>query len=500
MASVASDPGGRKRVQFVGPGGTRKTIRLGKTSEKNAEAVARHVEELLAAKISGQPVGRQTAVWLAEIGEGLRDKLAAVGLVEGERRTTVAEYLARWLKGKEDSGFSPNSIRAWGQTVAEMTDLLGGKRLAQLTRADGERYRQAMLDRGLRPTTVHKRLAHARAMMASAIKDGEATANPFEHVNQRQGDPSERRAYIPVADVERVIERCPNVWWRLLVALARFGGLRTPSEPLELTWGDVDWENDRLTVTSPKTASKGKPYRVIPLFALLKPHLEAAWEAAEEGAVEVFPEQFRGRTNLRTQLTKLVRRAGLEPWPRIWHSLRASCESDLATTFPLATVTRWLGNTPSVALRHYIDPTDASFEQARGWRPGGAESGARTAQNAAQQVPASSRTTSQEGGATPLGVGVFAESCENLRELANEQELLERECIGIESSQDSRQKTDISQGGGAISGALAELLRLLRSDPLIASRLDPAQRVEAARMLLAGVDDGGISRTGLDED
>ena len=60
-------------------------------------------------------------------------------------------------------------------------------------------------------------------------------------MRQRAGDPSERRAYVAVEDVERVIEYCPSVLWRLLVALARFGGLRVPSEAFSLTWGDVDW-------------------------------------------------------------------------------------------------------------------------------------------------------------------------------------------------------------------------------------------------------------------
>jgi hypothetical protein len=69
----------------------------------------------------------------------------------------------------------------------------------------------------------------------------------------------------------------------MLVALARFGGLRIPSEAFSLTWGDVDWERNRLTIPSPKTRSHGKPHRVIPLFPLLRPHLEAAFEHAEEG-------------------------------------------------------------------------------------------------------------------------------------------------------------------------------------------------------------------------
>ena len=67
---------------------------------------------------------------------------------------------------------------------------------------------------------------------------------------------------------------------------------------------------------------------------------------------------------MRTTFEKMVRRAGLTPWPKLWHSMRASCESDLAAQYTLATVTKWLGNTPSVALRHYVDPTDSAYEQA----------------------------------------------------------------------------------------------------------------------------------------
>ena len=103
------------------------------------------------------------------------------------------------------------------------------------------------------------------------------------------GDVAERRAYVAVADVARVIGHCPNVWWKLLVALARFGGLRIPSEAFSLTWGDVDWERERLSVPSPKTEHLGKSHRVIPLFPLLRPHLEIAFEHAEEGDEYIFP-------------------------------------------------------------------------------------------------------------------------------------------------------------------------------------------------------------------
>jgi hypothetical protein len=79
VASIANDPNGRRRILFMAPDGSRKAIRLGKTDRKSAEAIARHVEALLAAKIGGQPVPRDTAVWLAGIGASLKDKMSAVG-------------------------------------------------------------------------------------------------------------------------------------------------------------------------------------------------------------------------------------------------------------------------------------------------------------------------------------------------------------------------------------------------------------------------------------
>ena len=46
MASIANDPGGRRRILFVNPAGQRKAIRLGKVSKRAAEAVKLHVERL----------------------------------------------------------------------------------------------------------------------------------------------------------------------------------------------------------------------------------------------------------------------------------------------------------------------------------------------------------------------------------------------------------------------------------------------------------------------
>ena len=118
--------------------------------------------------------------------------------------------------------------------------------------------------------------------------------------------------------------------------------------------------------------------------------------------------------NLRTTFEKIVKRAGLQPRPKLFHALRASRETELAKEYPIHVVTAWLGNTPRVALRHYVQVTDADFERAaEASEKGGAESGARSAQNAAQPGRAAKGGESHESSATPVGCATFANSCES---------------------------------------------------------------------------------------
>ncbi|VTS00497.1 integrase family protein : Phage integrase family protein OS=Rhodopirellula maiorica SM1 GN=RMSM_04392 PE=4 SV=1: Phage_integrase [Tuwongella immobilis] len=370
MASLVNDPNGTRRIQFLSSDRKRKTIRLGKISKKDAESVRRHVEMILAAQLSGQPLPRETAVWLDAIGEQLKEKLAAVDLIVLEERFTVEQWLTQWIEGRVRAGHKPTSIRTWRQTVDLLIRLFGHRRLESICHADAETFLDAMAD--LRPSTRHKRLGHAKTMWGEAARQFKRP-HPWEHASCKGGNPSERRTYVSNEDIHKVIEHCPNLWWRLLVAFARYTGMRVPSEPFSLRWGDIDWGRGRIVLESPKTG-----IRTIPIFPLLRPHLEAAWDATPEGTEFVMPEDFRQRAagadgwagaNLRTTLAKVVRRAGLTPWPRIWHALRASCESDLAANFPLAVVTKWIGNTQAVAMRHYIDTTDSSFDAAQQWTP-----------------------------------------------------------------------------------------------------------------------------------
>jgi integrase len=177
------------------------------------------------------------------------------------------------------------------------------------------------------------------------------------------------------------------------VALSRYGGLRRPSEHLELTWPDVDWQKGRFRVTSPKTEHhEGNEERWVPIFPELRPYLEEAFERAEPGSVKVITCKQNAKQNLRSLFAKIIRRAGLTPWPKPFQNLRTSPETELAAAYPLHVVTAWLGNSALVAQKHYLQVTEADFQRR-----------AKAVQNPVQQPAASSRTVSQTE-PEPIGV------------------------------------------------------------------------------------------------
>jgi len=55
MASITREPNGRKTIQFTGPDCKRRSIRLGKVSQRHAETVKTRVEQLAAAVSPAMP-------------------------------------------------------------------------------------------------------------------------------------------------------------------------------------------------------------------------------------------------------------------------------------------------------------------------------------------------------------------------------------------------------------------------------------------------------------
>src|SRR4030042_1665305 len=99
MASVIRDKNGRKRIGFTASDGSRKTLRLGKATARQAEAIKPKIEQLVLAAtgITGV-IDDETAKWLTGLDEAMYDKLAAVGLVAPGTSTTLGRFIGAHVR------------------------------------------------------------------------------------------------------------------------------------------------------------------------------------------------------------------------------------------------------------------------------------------------------------------------------------------------------------------------------------------------------------------
>jgi len=355
---------GRWVLQFTGADKRRRTIRLGEMAKRDAESVKSHVEHIVSTSLADGSVSDDTARWLSRLGDWLYDKLAKAGLVSKRESAALAAFVDAYIQSREE--LAENTVRNLKNSRQKLVDYFGeAKPLHEITKGDADDWRQWMVNQHS-DSTVSKAVKHAKHFLELARRKALVRENPFHHLRAGGEHNEARKVFIDQATINRVIDHAPDTEWKLIIALARYGGLRCPSEILKLTWADIDWESGRMTVSSPKTKKQGKPFRVAPLFPELRPLLERAFDEAEEGALHVITRYRGDNANLRTQFVRILKRAGVESWERLFQNLRASRETELANEYPIHVVTAWIGNSERVASKHYLQVTDAHFEQAKG--------------------------------------------------------------------------------------------------------------------------------------
>lgn len=376
MASIATRSNNRREIQ-VTLDGKRYSIRLGKCTAKQAATVCHHVEQLMAQRATGHPAEMQTQRWLGEISDVVYDRVARTGLVPRRNKVRLGEWLDKCIQSKSKID-APNTVSRRNQSKRHMLAHFAKERdIRTITAGDAEDYETHLKGLGLAEGTYRKLLADARQWMNAAVRHEIIHANPFEGV--RVGSvATPHKAYVTEIDARKVMAELPDARMRLIFALARWGGLRTPSEHKLLRWADVDWARGRFTVHATKTGRS----RVVPLFAEIAPLMREALEQAEDGEAMVLPGLSLNSAALRKVTLAAIRRAGLSPWPRLYHNLRASRQTDLEAQHPTHVVCAWMGNSQRIAVKHYLQVTDADYELA--------------AKNAAdcggQHMPAAART------------------------------------------------------------------------------------------------------------
>ncbi len=407
MASIARQADGRARILFIEPDGKRRTIYLDAKLARDAESTRRHIENILSARATDDAPAVRTAQWLADLPEAqpkLHAKLVKVGLAQPHRQRALGGFIDTYIERRSD--VKPTTRLVYHRVRGYLVDYFGAdKPLREITPGDADAWRLWLIEKGLADNTIRRSCGIAKQYATAAVRQRLIPSNPFGDLVAAIKANPKRYYFVTREESQRVLDACPDAEWRLLFALARYGGLRVPSEALRLRWADIDWEGERFTVPSPKTEHhEGHESRVVPLFPELAGFLRDAFELAADGAEFCIMRYRDTAMNLRTKLQRIIRQAGLEGWPKLWQNLRSTRETELCDIFPAHVASAWIGNSVPVAMKHYLQVTEDHF----------AEASQKTAQKTAHQSPTTGHNGQQAEIDAENGSAVSADDCGEL--------------------------------------------------------------------------------------
>lgn len=350
-------------VQIVLFGGTRVVLWLGPIAKSGASYAARQIEQLAASAGANVHPSPEAMRWAMGTNARIKKRLIEWGLIPACNLGTFTIH--KWFDHYCDSRTDMKDVtksklkNARRHLLAAVPD----KDLRSVTVADADRF-----DRSLKGAESHKGklIKMVKQVFRAAVDDRLLESNPFDRLRASTEIDHNRSRYIDQTTVTAVVDKAPGQECRLAILLARYAGLRIPSELLSLKITDIDWEQNRISIESPK----GEKYahrrrRLIPLFPEVRDELLSACESAPPGSIYLINRYRNGTARtIRKQAIAAIEAAKVTQWPKLFVNLRASCRTDLEKRFPVHVCDDWLGHSDKVAQKHYKRVTPEDFTRA----------------------------------------------------------------------------------------------------------------------------------------
>ena len=271
-----------------------------------------------------------------------------MGLVPKRERATLAAFLDGYISSRHD--VKPGTTTNLRQVRDSLVEHFGpDKPLRDITPGDADGYRLGWLGRNWRKTRSVGGVAGPNSFSRRGQRRWLVSSNPFADLKSAiQANPSRfyfvtreenRRSSTPAPTPNGGFGRSEPLW-RLAMphrtpgaamgrrglgaAASRFGAQRRSNTP-EGSLGRCR-SSRSCGRTWKRSGSKRGP-----------------------GAEQVITRYRDTNANLRTQLLRIIGRAGVQPWPKLFQNLRSTRETELAEEFPLHVVCQWIGNSQPVA-------------------------------------------------------------------------------------------------------------------------------------------------------
>lgn len=250
-------------------------------------------------------------------------------------KTTLAEFLERWLRDYAKPNLSPRGFERYASIIRKhITPDMGSLMLTQLRPEHLQKHYTASLNNGLSARTVRYHHAVIHKALQMAVKWGLVSRNVADGVDVPRARHPEMQTW-DENDVTRFLEAAKDSPYYALFYTALYTGMRR-SELLGLKWGDVDFilsqvyinrslhhlKDGSYVFTQPKSAKSRRTIALPPsAFLVLKDHhkkqkLERAVLGIPLTDDNLVFSQFNGKPLRPNTITRawamLVARAGLK--------------------------------------------------------------------------------------------------------------------------------------------------------------------------------------------
>jgi len=370
----------------------RTTVTLSKQkSEKGGKSYSYWVLRWFGAdgKRRGQQIGKIGEMSKRQAEKRRQEKENELQANPGRRNVSRSPEFARFLEqyyADRRTELSSGTLELHQLTGRYLVGFFGElRRLDAISRADARAFRTALADgelahlnkrlrcKNLAVTTVDQHIRQAKKIFNHALDGDLITFNPFDRIGQSAVVAIDWH-YVDSDEFGKLMAAAKPAW-RLLLALARWAGLRL-AEALELPWQKTDLNKGRLTVISrDESAAEGefkvkdKDSRVVPIC----PELSGLLREIPRGqAGTVIPLGSVVRKNAWRDFQVLAKKAGVKSYPKPFHSLRKSCITDWADGFAAHVVMEWAGHQDiRTTLKYYLKVSESEYDRAAGWLTSG---------------------------------------------------------------------------------------------------------------------------------
>ena len=221
-------------------------------------------------------------------------------------KTTLAEFLERWLKDYAWPNLSPRGFERYRDIVrGHLIPAFGSIPLTRLRPEHIQRHYTAMLDGGLSARTVRYHHAVLHVALQTALRWGLVSRNVADAVSS----PPVRRTEMQTwgeYDIHRFLEAAKDTPYYALFYTALFTGMRR-SELLGLRWQDVDFLLSQACVSRSLHHLKDGSY----IFTEPKSVRSRRTIALPPSAVLVLKKHYEGQKAIREMLGVALTKADL---------------------------------------------------------------------------------------------------------------------------------------------------------------------------------------------